>query len=332
VNDDTVTVESPARLHFGLLDLRGALGRRFGGIGASAPEITTRVSVSLGDDIRADGPDAGRAAEFARRFLAHHALAGGARILVERAIPPHAGLGSGTQLALSVARALADLHHVMATPPDLARAVGRAWRSAVGTWTFAGGGFVLEGGRRVDQDDDTGPLLARLAFPPTWRCVVAVPEATAGVSGAAEAQAFASLPLPAEREVERVSHLVLMAMLPALADGDLSTFGAALTELQEINGRWFSHAQGGTFAPGASTALVTRMRDWGAAGVGQSSWGPAVYAIVDGDAAAHDLARRLRGAVGDSGAVYAGAFPSRGALVSSHVQQSSSRATARDLS
>ena len=32
-----VFVEAPARLHFGVLDLRGELGRWFGGIGAAAP-------------------------------------------------------------------------------------------------------------------------------------------------------------------------------------------------------------------------------------------------------------------------------------------------------
>src|SRR5256886_14232238 len=32
---EAVFVEAPARLHFGVLDLRGDLGRRFGGIGAA---------------------------------------------------------------------------------------------------------------------------------------------------------------------------------------------------------------------------------------------------------------------------------------------------------
>ena len=32
-----VFVEAPARLHFGVLDLRGDLGRRFGGVGAAVP-------------------------------------------------------------------------------------------------------------------------------------------------------------------------------------------------------------------------------------------------------------------------------------------------------
>jgi len=314
VPPDTVIVEAPARLHFGLLDLRGALGRRFGGVGAAAPGVSVRLTASRAGTVHAEGDDAGRAVESARRFIASYGIPGGARLRVERGIPAHAGLGSGTQLALSVARALAELYGIPVGAGDLARAVGRARRSAVGTWTFAGGGFVLEGGRRPD-DDNPAPLLARLPFPPAWRCVVAVPDARPSVSGDAEAAAFAALPAPPEREVERVAHLVLMAMLPALADGDLPTFGRALTEVQEINGRWFSQVQGGTFAPGPSGDLVRRMHGWGAAGVGQSSWGPAVYGVVEDEAEGSWLAERVRDALGGIGRVYEGAFPPEGARV-----------------
>jgi beta-RFAP synthase len=310
-----VVVDAPGRLHFGLLDLRGALGRRFGGIGAPAPGVSVRVSVSHAHELLAEGAEAERATEFARRFLAYHRLSGGARIVVERSIPPHSGLGSGTQLALSVARALAELHGVAASPPELAQAVSRAKRSAVGTWTFACGGFVVEGGRRIGVDDDVGPLLARHRFPNAWRCVLAIPDAPPGVSGAAEAKVFAELPTPDERDGERVSHLVLMAMLPALLQADLATFGAALNEVQDLNGHWFARAQGGTFAPGPSTDLIRLMRANGAPGAGQSSWGPSVYAIVEGDAAAESLAARVRDACTTRVAVYVGPFPSTGATI-----------------
>lgn len=316
MSTERVTVESAARLHFGLLDLRGSLGRTFGGVGAPAPGITARVSVGPADVVRASGADADRAAEFARRFFAFHGLRCGAEVRVERAIPPHTGLGSGTQLALCVARALAELHEVDTSVAALARAVGRTRRSAVGTWTFAGGGLVVEGGRS-QNDDRVAPLLARLTIPGSWRCVVAVPDARPGVSGAAEAAAFASLPLPPEHDVERVSHLVLMAMLPAVVDGDLETFGRALSEVQRINGGWFASAQGGTFAAGPTAQLVDRMREWGATGVGQSSWGPAAYGVVEGDAAARALAAHVRDALDGAGSVCAGPFPSTGARVSS---------------
>jgi len=310
---EEVFVEAAARLHFGVLDLRGERGRWFGGIGAAAPAPTLLVSARSADALEVDGDDAERAAGFARAFMDHHGVRNGARLRVHRALPRHAGLGSGTQLALAVARALAELHGIEADASALARAVGRARRSAVGTWTFADGGLVVEGGRRADRDAG-GPLLARLPFPPSWRCVLAVPAGVPGVSGMDEAAAFDRLPAPSERDVERVAHLVLMALMPAVADADIDAFGAALTQIQETIGRWFAPAQGGTFRPGASEALVRRMHEWGASGVGQSSWGPAVYGIVAGDAAAR-LADRMREAFGDMCTVYDGAFPTHGARV-----------------
>ncbi|MFL5577749.1 MAG: beta-ribofuranosylaminobenzene 5'-phosphate synthase family protein [Gemmatimonadaceae bacterium] len=311
---EAVFVEAAARLHMGVLDLRGSLGRSFGGIGAAAPAPTLLLSATAADGVEAEGEDAARAAGFALRFLAFHGLAAGARLRVHRALPGHAGLGSGTQLALAVARALAELHGLPTDAPSLARAVGRAQRSAVGTWVFAGGGFVVEGGRRSGSDA-AGPLLSRIPFPPAWRCVIAVPDAAPGISGDAEAAAFARLPPPSERDVERVAYLVLMGLLPAVAEGELATFGAALTEVQEVTGRWWAPVQGGTFAPGPGAELVGRMREWGAAGVGQSSWGPAVYALVEGAEAGAMLAARARAALGGGGAVYEGPFPAAGARV-----------------
>jgi beta-RFAP synthase len=234
---------------------------------------------------------------------------------VDQALPRHAGLGSGTQLALAVARAMAELNGMSAGVAELAVAVGRTRRSAIGTWTFAGGGLVLEGGRK-QEGEGVAPLLSRIPFPPEWRCVVAVPEAASTISGAGEAEAFAQLPPASEKDVERVAHVVLMGLLPALVEADIAAFGAALNAIQTITGRWFASVQGGTFAPGPSADLVQRMSDWGAKGVGQSSWGPTVYGIVSGERTGAELAGRVRAAIGSRGAVYEGPFRTEGASVS----------------
>ena len=99
------------------------------------------------------------------------------------------------------------------------------------------------------------------------------------------------------------------------SEADLERFGSALTAVQAITGGWFAPVQGGTFTPGASAELVRGMAQWGAAGVGQSSWGPAVYGIVEGDEAARRLADRVRGAMGPAGKVYEGPFRTEGARV-----------------
>jgi beta-ribofuranosylaminobenzene 5'-phosphate synthase len=309
-----VVVEAHARLHFGVLDLRGSTGRWFGGIGAAAPGPTLRLSAHAHDRISTSGPDAERAHKYAHRFLQHHGITRGAHVDIERALPAHSGLGSGTQLALAVGRALAELYSLPVDPVALSLGVGRARRSAIGTWVFASGGLVVEGGRPRDGDA-CGPLISRIELPAHWHCVVAVPKGLAGISGAAEAQAFSTLPAPSQREVERVAHLVLMSLLPAAAEGDIVTFGSALNEIQLTTGRWFAPVQGDTFAAGPSRAVIDLLIDGGATGAGQSSWGPAVYGIVDGDSAAERLAERIRGYLGPDVDVYSGPFPAYGARV-----------------
>jgi beta-ribofuranosylaminobenzene 5'-phosphate synthase len=309
-----VFVEAPARLHFGVLDLRGDLGRRFGGIGAAVPAPSLLLEARPGTALEAEGPEAERVLAFARRFAAHHGIAPRLCFCVHRAIPAHAGLGSGTQLALAVARAIAELHGLPTEVTALARAVGRGRRSAIGTWTFASGGFVLEGGRRAGADG-VAPLLARLPMPPSWRSVVVVPRGQPGLAGDEEAAAFARLPPPAAREVERVAHLVLMQLLPALAEADLPAFGAALAEVQRITGGWFAPVQGGVFAPGETEQVVRQLGQWGALGVGQSSWGPAAYGIVGDETASRALAERVRSLFGSGGTVYEGGFSTAGARI-----------------
>jgi beta-ribofuranosylaminobenzene 5'-phosphate synthase len=310
----SVFVEAPARLHFGVLDLRGRLGRSFGGLGAAIPCPSLLLEAAPADTVTAAGPDGDRAAEFARRFLAHHGLSSGAQLVVHRAIPSHVGLGSGTQLGLAVARALAEFTGLSSDPLDLAPAVARGKRSAIGTWTFALGGFIVEGGRRLGSED-IAPLLGRFPVPQSWRCVVAIPHGPRGLSGEAEARAFDQLPPPPEGDAERVSHLVLMQLLPALVEGDLSSFGQALSSVQRITGAWFAPEQGGVFASGPSEELVRKMAAWGASGVGQSSWGPAVYGLVGGQQEAHRLAEQVRQFVGPHGAVFEGGFAPHGARV-----------------
>ncbi len=231
---------------------------------------------------------------------------------VLEAIPAHAGLGSGTKLALAVTAALAALDRQSPDPAAMARMAGRGARSAVGLWTFALGGFVVEGGRRRGAEGPA-PLLTRHAMPDEWRCVLAIPAAEPGLSGGAEEAAFADLRPDPGRSAE-IAHIVLTALVPALVERDLPEFGAALTRLQRLVGDAFAPIQGGTFHPRAAP-LVDALLRLGAAGAGQSSWGPAVYGIVGSEQEGADLARRLEPEVGAGGRAEVVAFDNRGARV-----------------
>jgi predicted sugar kinase len=106
-----------------------------------------------------------------------------------------------------------------------------------------------------------------------------------------------------------------MQLLPSLLQGDLAGFGEALSSVQRITGAWFAPQQGGIFAPGQGEALIARMTEWGALGVGQSSWGPAVYGMVEGADAARALAANCRDFLGGNGLVFEGGFARGGARI-----------------
>jgi beta-RFAP synthase len=306
----SVRVEAPARLHLGMLAAAGDGPRRFGGLGVAVTRPAVVIEAEPADELSAEGADAERALTFARRCRDALGLPGGARLRVLEAIPPHVGLGSGTKLALAVARAMAVLHGRDVDAPALAGAAGRAARSSVGMWTFALGGLVVEGGVRHEAEH-ASPLLMRHAVPEEWRIVVVIPHADPGLSGPAEVQAFAQLVPSAERSAA-IAQLVLTSLLPALVERDVVEFGGALTRVQELVGDAFAAAQGGRFHPRAG-ALVSALLSAGAAGAGQSSWGPAVYGVAGSESAGRELARRMEDVVGAQGRVELVQVDNRGA-------------------
>ncbi len=308
----TVLVEAPARLHMGMLDASGKGARRFGGLGVAVSHPAVIVEASASSELSAEGPDADRALAVAERYREAFGHAAGARMRVLEAIPSHVGLGSGTKLALAVTAALSALAGRSPEPAAMARMAGRGARSAVGLWTFALGGLVVEGGRRPGAAEPA-PLLMRHAMPDEWRCVLAIPAAEPGLSGGAEEAAFADLRPDPDRSA-LIAQLVLTALLPALVERDLLEFGAALSRVQRLVGDAFAPAQGGTFHPRAG-ALVEAMLRLGAAGAGQSSWGPAVYGVVGSEQEGQELARRLEPELGPGGRADVVRFDNRGARV-----------------
>src|SRR5262249_20119779 len=126
------------------------------------------------------------------------------------------------------------------------------------------------------------PLLAHLDFPEDWRIVLVLPKGEKGRCGLAEEQAFASVRGGA---TDALCRLVLLGMMPALAEVDLPAFGESLYEFNRRVGEAFAPIQGGIYAHPRSQAIVDYVRARKTSGVGQSSWGPALFAVVEGDRA-----------------------------------------------
>ena len=290
--DRCVCVHAPARLHMGFVDLHGGLGRRYGSLGLALERPFTRVRLTTAAEMSAEGPDAVRAARYAKMLAEHFDLSSGVRIDVQEAIPPHAGLGSGTQLALSVGVGLAKLFDLDAGSLEIASVLGRGARSGLGLGLFEQGGFVVDGGSAGGYAPP--PIITRLAFPPEWRLMLVFDRTRKGVHGEAEREAFAALPRFPEANAAELCRLVLMQVLPGLVEGDLEAAGRALTQIQARVGDHFASAQGGRFASPGVTRVLDWLRACGIEGFGQSSWGPTGFALCPGEETAVRLMAEAR--------------------------------------
>ncbi|WP_267640462.1 beta-ribofuranosylaminobenzene 5'-phosphate synthase family protein [Haloarchaeobius amylolyticus] len=280
-------VSTGARLHFGFQNLSLAHERLYGGLGVGLAEPRARIEATRADDLRCADPDVER---YATRVLDVLDLPG-ADVSVEDRLPRHVGLGSGTQLALATLVAIAEAYGREVDVRALAPQLGRGGRSGVGVATFEAGGFVADAGHPTtrfttappaDGEWEVPAVAARHALPEDWRFVLTVPDVPAGRSGSREEESMRSVVERADAGVaDDIAGIVTRRLLPAVAEGRLDDFGAAVAEIGRLNGAWYADEQGGVFRPPVGTIVGELAASDAFAGAGQSSWGPTVYGLTD---------------------------------------------------
>jgi beta-RFAP synthase len=297
----SVSVRAPARLHLGFLDLNATIGRRFGSIGLAIGSHHTALTVSTAErfelcglPVSAETKDKlhGLTQQFRDQFSPVIANSKpDVRIEIQSLIPEHAGFGSGTQLALTLGKALSQLYQLDCNTHAIAQALGRGKRSGIGIATFDHGGFVIDGGLKPEQT--VPPMLVQQAFPEGWRIVLIMDPHHQGIHGQTEKQAFRDLPPFPLAQSQAICHLTLMQLLPALAERDIDHFGAAITNIQGLIGDHFAPAQGGRYTSPRVAACLHQAQQLGHRGIAQSSWGPTGCVFVSSEQQAQKLIQQL---------------------------------------
>ena len=304
--DVSVTVTSPSRLHFALIDLNGELGRVDAGIGVALNEPSLKIKVSrIDSESETENPVEVLPILKRIRERIEPELKYSYKVEILRALPHHVGLGSRTQLSLSVAKAISVLEHRDFTTYELAKLVGRGGTSGIGTAAFDHGGFILDGGHLFRRGGGIGagvkhsflpssasevpppPVLFQHPLPEDWFFVLAIPHVKRGAHGSEEIEIFKrNCPIRAT-EVEKLCRLILMRILPSVIEGDIYTFGESLSMIQQIGFK--------KIEIGLQHHIIRELFDFFAThalGYGMSSFGPATYGIVKGESRARELAQR----------------------------------------
>lgn len=292
ISNKRVCVVAPARLHMGFIDISGSTGRRFGSIGLTINELATRLQIHGSQEMTVEGPQADRARRYVRKFAESLDVSGNVHVAIESAIPEHAGLGSGTQLALAIGTALCQLNGLQINLSALARMADRGARSGIGIAAFDRGGFVIDGGS--SNRSQLPPVIVRLNVPEDWRFILVFDKNHEGLHGDQEIQAFENLPAFPQQEAARLCQSILMQALPSLVEEDVQGFGRVITDLQRTVGDYFADAQGGRYTSLEVGRAVSWLGEHGGVALGQSSWGPTGFCAVDGKQRAEGLVQGAR--------------------------------------
>ena len=275
----SVTVTVSARLHLGFLDLNGGLGRRFGSIGLAINGLKTSITFNAASQLRVTGPENERVRGYLQAMQRALDIETTCHVRIDEVVPAHAGLGSGTQIALAVAAGVRRLHGLPLDVRGDAIRLERGARSGVGIGLFDHGGLVVDGGR--GSLTTAAPVVSRMPFPEQWRILVVLDPHRQGVHGPDEREVFSKLAPSSDGQAAHLCRLVLMKALPALAECDIAGFGSAIKEMQVLLGDYFAAIQGGSrFSSPDVAAALAALEDEGAYGIGQSSWGPTGFAFA----------------------------------------------------
>jgi beta-RFAP synthase len=209
-------------------------------------------------------------------------------IFLNEVIPSGLGLGAASQLGLSVVSGLAANHGIDISSAEAA-AISRLspYDDGVGVGTFDNGGFIISAG-----DRDLPVTVFRSKFPQNWKIILVTPPVGTGkvydddtLSGR-----IAGLNPGAGAEMSRIT---LLRLLPGLMKEDLNAFGDALDRMRAVAEAEYAPTPAEFYSLPDAADIISKMRELGAVGAGQSEWGASIYSFADGESAASAIASGL---------------------------------------
>jgi beta-ribofuranosylaminobenzene 5'-phosphate synthase len=284
-----IRIETGSRLHFGLLDLCGDLGRVDGGVGVALRRPRLVMEATLSTSVRAN-----RRPELAAHAIdtinEHYGTRGGLDISVLEDYPSHVGLGSSTQFLLAVGTAYCSLKGIKRSARELATVLGRAGTSGIGLGVFESGGLIVDGGHSYGPGRDKqaflpsraspappAPVIVRVPIPKDWLFDVIVLETPDTVSGRAEIDFFSRHCPVDPAETGTLARVILSLILPGAVSHDIETFVRGINLIGTLGFK--RHEIDNQFNNVKSTINNLSNITQKSFGVGMSSFGPTVFVI-----------------------------------------------------
>ena len=283
----SIQIVSPARLHFGFLDLTKNKQKSFGGIGVTINKFNTIINLKKYHKLVINGDKSNKVFNLVKKFCKINQIKSNYLINIEKTIPEHIGLGSGTQMALSIGMAINKLNNLNLNILEIGTMLGRGMRSNIGIGSFIQGGFLIDLGIK----NKFLPVFKKVNFPNEWK-ILLIKSKNKGLHGNKEQKAFKLLQ-KSNNKIIGLHYLVLMKMYPSLIKQNFNEFSKCITEMQNYMGKYFNKMQGGKYSSAIISKIINFLKKEKTLGYGQTSWGPTGFAFFSNN----DKAKKIKNAL-----------------------------------
>ncbi|MHA2179990.1 MAG: beta-ribofuranosylaminobenzene 5'-phosphate synthase [Promethearchaeota archaeon] len=308
----SLRITTPCRIHLSLIDENGYTGRVDGGIGLmlDRPNVVFEASNSA-EEFKIEAHNYYRESievinEIASKvFKTFNISNKNFHFNLKRYFPSHVGLGSKTQLSLAIITAITKLKKFERLSVEkLTQFVQRGGTSGIGWRGFETGGFILDGGHdfgvgkekenflpsSASLSSNPAITISRHNIPDNWRFVLVIPNVKKGAFGDEEISVFQNnAPIP-QKEVNEVSHQIIMKIIPGIIKNDLKCFGDGLKRIQSIGFKKIEI----NLQHQVVKDLLKFFEEYGLKAYGMSSFGPSVVGIVESDSEAEELLKTVQ--------------------------------------
>ncbi|UXM85534.1 beta-ribofuranosylaminobenzene 5'-phosphate synthase [Methanococcus aeolicus] len=293
---------SPSRIHMGLIDLNGSIGRVDGGIGITIdyPNFviegrgSSQIDIEFNKNILnnfnpQDLKDIENRIYNSSKEILKYMGEEGIYLKINEIMPQHNGLGSGTQISLATGKIISEIYNKKLNAKTISKITGRGGTSGIGVYSFEKGGFIIDGGHSFGKDKNkekqdfkpssaskntpVAPLLFRHDF--NWDIVLTIPKGK-NICGDKEIDIFKKYCPISLNETQKICHLILMKMMPSIINNDFNSFGEVVNELQYIG---FKNIERELQKP-AVKELIKNLQKISYSGL--SSFGPTIYSLCNG--------------------------------------------------
>ena len=272
---------APARIHLGFLELDQKLPRFFGSIGLTISNFGLKIEIrtSRNFKVTCKNKALNRKIKLILNKFNKNFKIEFCELLVYKEIPLHVGLGSGTQIALTVGFLISEFNSLSLTIEEIALFLKRGNRSGVGIQSFKKGGFSIDIGKKKGKKHL--PLeLVNIKWPEEWKVILLFDSKTESIFGEKEITKFKKINKEYKQSYNDNYATLIQMIIPGIIEKDFYTFSKGVNSIQgEMSKVFYGDPQ--KFSSYKITKIFNFISKKKNYGFGQTSWGPTGFIFCE---------------------------------------------------